>query len=146
VGRHPLRAGRGCVPGNPLIADAPGTCAMDVSVADLVATPATYDGHVVAVRDGWLLGGPAGCTELACPSTMPCCNSCFADEYFADAMSASSGVALRDSAGATYSCTGDECMPYSSCTQPVDRRYRVIGDFVAAMGGYIEVRSIWMIP
>lgn len=137
--------GLSCVAGNPLIADAPGTCAMDVTVADLVATPATYDGRVVAVREGWLLAGPAGCTELACPMSMPCCNSCFSDEYLADTMSASGGVGLRDTSGTVFSCTGDECMPYRTCTQPPDQRYRVIGTFVAAVG-YVDVQSIWPLP
>ncbi len=138
--------GTSCVAGNPLIADAPGTCALPVTVADLLASPSRFDGHVVAVLTGWIVGGPAACTRRACPMTMPCCNTCNSGELLADAMGATMGVSLRDMASVPYACSGDECMPYTTCTQPVDRRYRVIGRFVAAMGGYLEVQSISMIP
>ena len=130
---------------NPLIADAPGTCSVPVTVADLQSSPGTWDGRVVAVLDGWVVGGPAGCTEIACAPSMPCCNSCFSSELFSDTRGGS-GVALRDMASVPYECTGDECMPYTACTQPVDLRYRLIARFVAAMGGYREVRSIVMLP
>lgn len=139
---HP---GAACLDLDPRVADLPGRCGVAATVAELEATPATYDGRFVSVVTGWLLGGPARCTELACGSTMPCCNSCSADEYLADAMTATAGLTLRDASTGPYTCTGDNCNPYATCTRPPNLRYRVSGTYDAS-GPALDVTTIVALP
>jgi len=135
-----------CVAGNPLIADAPGTCALIATEAELSRTPRRFDGHYVGVLTGWIIGPPPACTEIFCGPSMPCCNSCSSGELLADTMTASSGIELRDSGSTPYACSGDNCAPYATCTQPVGASYRVIGRYYATGAGYIEVVSIAALP
>jgi Cys-rich repeat protein len=137
--------GTGCVPVSPLIADAPGRCATAATVTEIRAMPSRYDGRFVAVLTGWVLGGPAGCTRIACPPAMPCCNMCNSGEILAENMTDTTGIGLRDMAAMPYTCMGDECMPYATCTVAPNAQYRIMGWYRAA-GDYIEVHSILAIP
>lgn len=137
--------GLSCVSRNPLLADAPGICAVPLTVAELTSMSMRYDMRTIGVLDGWVLGGAAACTRIACPPSMPCCNSCSSGEFLGDTMSSPSGVNLADMGGTAYMCTGDECMPYTTCTQAVDLRYRVIGQYVSATNT-LRVQSIVPLP
>lgn len=147
----PAHHERRCAPGafclnvHPGLADAPGKCGVAATVTELLASPGTYAGRFVSVQTGWLLSTPSFCTELACSSAMPCCNSCGSEEFLADAMTDTSGMALRDPAGAGYSCSGTNCMPLATCTEPPNARYRVSGTFDAS-GPAIDVTNISPYP
>lgn len=100
-----------------VIADIPGSCSLaEVTVAELKANPAAYDGHHVVVRTGSVIASPAYCTKMACPIDDPCCNRCGAQLMLADARDAVAfdAIDLTEN-GNTLSCSGDSCDMYASC-------------------------------
>ncbi len=102
------------------IADIRGNCGVAVTVDELLADPAAYEGRFVGVK-GALDVGPMICTQIACDVANPCCNACGADQLlFADRGDAGSdaGIALRDDNGDGYSCGGNECTTADNCTRP----------------------------
>lgn len=120
-----------CITPNPLISDGPGICGLTATLAQLASDPGTYDGHVVGVLGGWVVLGFGACTELACSPSMPCCNTCQADEFLAPAMTDRAGVRLAKDDGSSFSCLGDDCDPAVDCDAEPNQRYRVIGTFDA---------------
>jgi hypothetical protein len=131
-----------CMARSPLIADAPGTCVIAVTVEELAADPTSYDGHAIGILDGWVANGPIACTRIACPPEMPCCNMCNATEEFRDSMTSTGGIAMRAPGGMMYGCMGDNCTPLAACTVEPNLGYRLIGTFHAADGGYVEVITL----
>lgn len=112
----------------PFIADAPGTCALKVSVAELLGDPRKFDGHVVTLT-GDVKAGLAFCTMMACSPQNACCNSCGSDQIIVDEGSSSTGgVRLRDANGKEYSCGGNNCTYADNCTVE-NGKYFVIGTF-----------------
>lgn len=126
--RERCRPDLGCVQPNPLLADAPGVCALAATVAELDAAPSTYDLRWVAVLDGWIRMGAVGCGSGGCGDG--CCDLCVSDLYLHDAATGSGPrLALATPAGIGYDCRGDECALESTCDEAPDDRYRIIGPF-----------------
>jgi hypothetical protein len=123
-----------CVAPHGIIADIPGHCGVTATVAELLANPATYDGHFVAVR-GEILRRVAACTKIACSVTNPCCNQCNAALNLFDAGSdptTSEGVYLTEN-GAGLSCSGNSCDYQNHCSVDAGD-YWVSGWFTMAGG------------
>lgn len=118
-----------CMAASPLIADAPGTCLLEVTVAELAANPDAYRDRVVGVRSSFVTNGPSACTRLGCPEEMPCCNTCNAAMFAYDVMDGPSSVQLFDDAGVAYECTGTECVMTETCSVLPNESYRIIGTF-----------------
>ena len=118
-----------CMEASPFIADAPGTCLLEVTVAELADNPDSYRDRVVGVRTSYVTNGVSACTRLGCPEEMPCCNTCNAAMYAYDVMDGPSSVQLFDDAGVAYECTGTECVMTETCTVMPDQSYRIIGVF-----------------
>jgi len=105
-----------CLAPYDIIPDVPGQCGVSVTVAELLANPAAYDGHYVAVR-GEIQRRVAACTKIACPITNPCCNQCHASLNLYDAgadPTTSEGVYLTE-AGEPVSCSGTSCTYQNNC-------------------------------
>lgn len=134
-----------CMDRNPLLADAPGTCLIPATVADLTTNPRTYAGHVVGVRTGYVQTGIPSCTRIACSQMNPCCNTCNSTQVLADTSSASAIVRLVSPMGVNYACAGNECDYQDNCDLPIGR-YRVFGTFRNASPPTIDVTTIVMLP
>ncbi len=119
-----------CVERDPRLADAPGVCALAVTVAELLADPTAYDGRVVAIVDGYVDAGPGRCTRIACPVDMPCCNTCSGTVVVRDAMDGET-IELADEMGDALTCMGSECDYATMCEVTTPGRARVIGTFDA---------------
>jgi hypothetical protein len=98
---------------SPVIADAPGTCSNQVTVAALLASPSTYDGHWVSLQ-GEVKQAGAWCSLKVCAQWNPCCNACGSSLRFFDA-SSSTGLELVEN-GVTWGCQGDGCDAAQTCT------------------------------
>lgn len=106
-----------CVAPYDIIADIPGNCGVTATVVQLLANPAAYDGHFVAVR-GEILRRVAACTKIGCPVSNPCCNQCNAALNLFDAggdPTTSEGVYLTEN-GAGLSCSGNSCDYQNNCS------------------------------
>lgn len=106
-----------CVAPHGIIADIPGHCGVYATVAELLANPAAYDGHFVAVR-GEIQRRVAACTKIACSTANPCCNTCFAAlNLFDEGMDPANteGVYLTEN-GANLSCSGNSCDYQNHCS------------------------------
>ena len=105
------------------IADIPGYCGTAVTVAELLANPADYDGKFVAI-DGYIGVGPAFCTLMACTPSNPCCNSCGASQQLYDDASqvGGDGVALKEN-GSELGCGGNECTYMDNCDAEVGNHW-----------------------
>lgn len=135
--------GLACIPGTPLIADVPGWCGLIATPDQILANPASYEGRFVGVLAGWILGGPAACTRIGCPVTMPCCNMCNSGERLHQVNDAlTPGIQLRDDMSMPFTCTGNECNTTETCTVEAGFEYRVVGTYTPGPGGgYIDVTS-----
>ncbi len=118
-----------CMGRSPLIADAPGTCLLEVTVAELAANPGLYTDRVVGVRTSYVTNGLSACTRRACPLEMPCCNDCNSGMFAFDMEDGDDSVQLFDDAGTAYECSGTECDMRETCTVMPDLSYRIIGTF-----------------
>ena len=106
-----------CVAPHGIIADIPGRCGVYATVAELLANPAAYDGHYVAVR-GEIQRRVAACTKIACSVSNPCCNQCRAAlNLFDEGMdpAAVEGVYLTEN-GAALACSGNSCDYQNHCS------------------------------
>ena len=117
--------------GSTVIADAPGHCVIEATVAELLDDPARFAGHFVGVI-GHVENGVAICTQMACGRENQCCNRCGASQRLVDEPTAgglaNNGIELAND-GELYRCGGDNCSVYDHCT--VDEGgYRVSGTFV----------------
>lgn len=112
----------------PFIADAPGTCRRNVTVADITANPDAFDGLRVNI-DGHVTTGPARCTRMACSEANPCCNSCGASQEISDVPASGQGISLAGADGSNFGCSGNECTYADNCDIEVDSnvQYRVVG-------------------
>lgn len=123
------------------IADIPGWCGTEVTVADLMNDSATYDERFVGLK-GYIGLGLAACTRMACPADDACCNRCSgAQLLYDDAVDNNSGSGIRlFENGENFSCSGDECNITETCTTD-EGIYWVGGVFHADPngGGTIEV-------
>jgi len=134
-----------CVGRHPLLADAPGICALPVTFRDLESMGRQYDGRVVAVTDNaassrdffGFIGHKLGfCTRRGCPQTDPCCNDCNAPQIVATSSSATSGIEIYSPMSMPYMCSGNECTDASNnrklfsdnCELPPGQ-YRLIGTY-----------------
>lgn len=114
----------------PFIADAPGTCRHNLTVAELEADPRTWDGVRVNV-DGYINTEPAICTQMACGPENPCCNRCGAGQVLADDSSTFGSTLGLEQNGETFGCGGDSCNYDQNCTVDPTGKYRVVGVFRA---------------
>jgi len=106
-----------CLAPHDIIADIPGHCGVTVTVAELLASPAAYDGHYVAVR-GEIQRRVAACTKIACPISNPCCNQCHASLNLYDEgadPTTSEGVYLTEE-DEQLSCSGTSCTYQNNCS------------------------------
>jgi hypothetical protein len=106
-----------CVAPHGIIADIPGRCGVYATVAELLANPAAYNGHYVAVR-GEIQRRVAACTKIACPVSNPCCNQCHAAlNLFDEGMdpTTTEGVYLTEN-GASLGCSGNSCDYQNHCS------------------------------
>jgi hypothetical protein len=106
-----------CVAPHDIISDVQGNCGTTVTVAELIAHPATYDGHFVAVR-GAIQRRVAACTKIACSTANPCCNQCNAALNLYDAgadPTTSEGVYLTEG-GDAVGCSGNSCDYQNHCS------------------------------
>lgn len=123
-----------CVAPHGIIADIPGHCGVTATVAELLANPAAYDGHFVAVR-GEILRRVAACTKIGCPVSDPCCNTCNASLNLYDAggdPTTGEGVYLTEN-GAGLACSGNSCDYQNHCSVE-GGNYWVSGWFTNAGG------------
>ncbi len=125
----------------PFIADAPGTCRHNLTVADLEADPAKWDGVRVNV-DGYINTQAPICTQMACGPSNPCCNRCGAGQVLSDNQQRfGQGLSLEQN-GETFGCGGNECTVTENCTVDQGGKYRVIGVFRQGQFGHtIEVEE-----
>ncbi len=106
-----------CVAPHDIISDIPGNCGAYVTVAELLANPAAYDGRYVAVR-GEINRRVAACTKIACPVSNPCCNQCHAALNLYDTgmdPTTSEGVYLTEG-GEMQGCSGNSCTYQNNCS------------------------------
>ena len=123
-----------CVAPHDIISDIQGNCGQDVTIAELLANPAAYDGRYVAVRGEILMRTPA-CTKIACPVSNPCCNTCHASlNLYAPGAdpTTSEGIYLTEG-GEPVSCSGKSCDYQNHCTLE-GGNYWVSGWFSLAEG------------
>jgi hypothetical protein len=137
-----------CLQREPFLADATGICVLEATAQELEANPTTYSGHVVGIREGFIVAGsPPSCTRRGCPRADMCCNDCSAGQFIATSSTAGTGLQIISSAGQAYTCNGNECtdLPnrrilYSdNCSVPAGR-YRIIGDYTAGPPAQFQVR------
>ncbi|MFO0745756.1 MAG: hypothetical protein U1F43_08790 [Myxococcota bacterium] len=105
-----------CIAPHGIIADIPGQCGKNATVAEILADPKAFDGHYVAVK-GIIDARAAMCTKLGCSPANPCCNSCGANLALYDdkaQMETSSGI-IAEEDGAALSCGGNECTWRDNC-------------------------------
>lgn len=114
----------GCV-SHPLIADAPGQCALRVTLEELLANPESYVDRFVAVSGGEVAVGLARCTRIACPDEMPCCNTCSGNQVY---LNRAGMVPMVMGGGDPYSCTGSEC-EWTDCDAELGAPFLVLGRF-----------------
>lgn len=123
-----------CVAPHNIVADVQGNCGQEVTVAQLIANPAAYNGRFVAVR-GEILRRVPGCTKIGCPETNPCCNSCHASlNLFTPGAdpTLSEGIYLTEG-GEPVACSGNSCDYQNHCTLE-SGNYWVSGWFSLAEG------------
>jgi hypothetical protein len=129
----------------PYVADAPGTCRVRATVAELTAEPKAWVDTRVVI-DGEVGHGPAFCTKMACAPDNPCCNQCGASQVVRDSAGDRAELDLRKDDGSSFGCSGNECTVADSC----DLRQgptRVLGTLRADQWGghYFEVETItWL--
>ncbi len=125
----------------PFVADAPGTCRHNVTVAELEANPTEWDGVRVNI-DGHIQNEPAICTQMACPPENPCCNQCGAGQVLVDGASATGASLVLEQNGETFACGGNNCDYDQNCTVDPTGKYRVVGVFrTGQYQNMIEVES-----
>jgi eight-cysteine-cluster-containing protein len=111
-----------------------------VDLADLVQSPATYDGKSIEIR-----GEPAArlmCTLRACSQTNPCCNVC--SGRFALGADSGARVSLIDPAdAANFGCGGDSCSAQNTChgfpAATANGSYVFRGTFQVGDGGELRL-------
>lgn len=102
----------------------------DVTVAQLEASPSTWDGQDVRVVTE-PVAGPVACTRRGCSQSNPCCNTCSAGLMIGD------GIALRDQSDQALGCRGNECNWESTCAPFPGANagaYELFGTFMADSG------------
>ena len=104
-----------CVAPYDIIADIPGHCGEMTTVAAILAAPADYDGHFVAIKGVFDPNAPF-CTKIGCSDANPCCNSCGATMRVYDDASqfGTEGIYLSEE-GVSLGCNGNECNVLEHC-------------------------------
>jgi hypothetical protein len=135
-----------CNPDGPLqcnpfvfIPDAPGICSIPATVAELLANPMAYDGHVVNIASAYTVEKNRTCTPA-----MPCnaANACAAEEHLGDTQGAATAILLASTGLVPFLCSGDECDYAMNCQHPLDAHVVVTGTFHAQVPPVIEVLHI----
>ena len=133
---------------DPRVADIPGTCATQATVAEILAQPADFDGRFVFI-DAQVGHGYALCTQMACSPEAPCCNTCGAEQQLFDADMTPGqvqGLTLEGAEGEHYGCSGDSCGYGDNCAlDEVDTW--VLGTVRdGQFGPKVEAKNIWAAP